>query len=582
MKKAFFLLFTTLLLTSCDFSKYRLVREYDFTTRFEKSEGKETATYQETIEYYEQLDEAFASIQLQEIGTTDSGEPLHLALYNPEADFDLEEVRKEKTLILINNGIHPGESDGIDASMMLLRDLAQDSIKVPENVVLAVIPIYNVGGALTRNSTTRANQNGPASYGFRGNARNFDLNRDFIKSDSKNMLSFAEIFHFVKPDVFVDTHVSNGADYQYTITHLFTQHNKMGGEIGSYVHKKMMPELEQRLEEKGWPITPYVNVFNEVPEKGFSQFMDSPRYSTGYASLWNTLGLMIETHMLKPYNKRVAGTYEFLASLVDYVDDNSAEIQKVRSQAFTDFSKIEKYPIAYEIDSSKASSLNFKGYEPEIAKSQVTGGYRLKYNRNKPYTKKIDYYNYFKPTSKVDVPQAFIIPKAYDDIIRLLQSNRISMAEFEKDSVLPVEVYYIKNFETVKAPYEGHYLHYNTEVVKKTEKVKVRKGDLLVSTDQPGIKYLLETLEPEAVDSFFNWNFFDPILQQKEHYSAYVFEDLALQLLQENPKIKEAFEQKKKDNFSFSKNPEAQLEWIYKNSPHYELQHLRYPVFRIR
>ena len=71
--------------------------------------------------------------------------------------------------------------------------------------------------ALNRNSTTRTNQNGPESYGFRGNARNYDLNRDFIKSDTKNAKTFAQIFHLVQPDVFIDNHVSNGADYQYIL-----------------------------------------------------------------------------------------------------------------------------------------------------------------------------------------------------------------------------------------------------------------------------------------------------------------------------------------------------------------------------
>ena len=281
-----------------------------FVTTFEKSGGTETATYQEVISFYKNLSDTFPEISMLEMGKTDSGEPLHIVVFNKDSNFNFSEIRKNKRILLINNGIHPGESDGIDATMMLYRDLAQQKIKAPKNTILVTIPIYNIGGSLNRNTGTRANQNGPKEYGFRGNARNYDLNRDFIKCDTKNAKSFAQIFHFVKPDVFIDNHVSNGADYQYTLTHLFTQHNKLGTYLGNYINQKMMPDLEEKLAEKDWDITPYVNVFNQVPEIGFSQFMDSPRYSTGYTTLWNVLGMMVETHMLKPYKQRVEGTYD--------------------------------------------------------------------------------------------------------------------------------------------------------------------------------------------------------------------------------------------------------------------------------
>ena len=200
MKKYFALAGLAIAVASCDFSDYILEQDYDFTTTFEKSGGTETATYQQVIDFYEDLAAVYSEVSLETVGETDSGEPLHLALFNPGGDFDISQLRQTKTIMLILNGIHPGESDGIDATMMLFRDLAQDSIVVPENVVIATIPVYNVGGALNRNSFTRTNQNGPKSYGFRGNARNYDLNRDFIKADTRNPRSFYEIFHRLNPD----------------------------------------------------------------------------------------------------------------------------------------------------------------------------------------------------------------------------------------------------------------------------------------------------------------------------------------------------------------------------------------------
>jgi hypothetical protein len=556
----------------------------DFTTLFEKSKGTETPEYKDVIAYYTKLSETYSQISMFSFGQTDAGEPLHLVVYNREGIFNVDEIKNAtKNRILINNGIHPGESDGIDASMMLLRDIVQnDSLQEKyKNSIICVIPVYNIGGSLNRNSHSRANQNGPIEYGFRGNARNFDLNRDFIKQDTKNAAAFAEIFHTVNPDVFVDNHVSNGADYQYAITHLFTQHNKLGGNLGSFLKKEMQPKIEKSLENKGIFITPYVNVWGTTPEVGFSQFFDSPRYSTGYTTLFHTLGLMVETHMLKPYKIRVEQTYELLYSIFDFTQENSANIKDLRSEATQEILAKKTYPIQFKVDKEKYSDLSFKGYEGEMIDSKVTNGKRLFYDKNKPFEKVIKYYDEFVVTKEITIPKAYILPQGWHNIIDKLVSNKIEFTRFKKDTTIAVEVSHIRDFETSKMPYEGHYLHSNTTIEKSSEKITFKKGDMYIDTNQNGIRYLLETLEAEATDSFFNWNFFDTVLQSKEGYSAYVFEEVAEKLLLENPPIKKAFEAKLALDVNFAKNPSAQLDFIYKSSTYYEKAHLRLPVFKV-
>ncbi len=556
-------------------------KQTDFITVFETSQGTETATYQQTIQFYTDLANTFPEIQLQAIGKTDSGEPLHIVTFNKDAEFNFETIRKNKLILLINNGIHPGESDGIDATMMLFRDMAQGKVPSPKNTVLVTIPIYNVGGSLNRNTGTRANQNGPKAYGFRGNAQNFDLNRDFIKSDTENAKTFAQIFHLVKPDVFIDNHVSNGADYQYVLTHLFTQHNKLGGKLGNYLQDVIMPSLEADLQKKDWDITPYVNVFNQVPEIGFSQFMDYPRYSTGYTTLWNVVGMMVETHMLKPYKPRVEGTYQLMRSMIDITEKEGERISELRQAAFEMYRNQKTYPLDWEVDTTKSTTLNFKGFEGEIITSEVTGEQRLKYDRNQPFEKTVSYQNYFKSTVEVSVPKAYVIPQGWHRVIDLLKLNGVQMNRFESDTILNVESYKIADFETRKSPYEGHYQHYKTSITAFENKVLFRKGDYYISTNQDGMRYLIETLEPQAPDSFFNWNFFDTILQQKEGFSPYVFEDTAKDLLDSNAELKADFEAKKQAESQFANNWYAQLNWLYERSNHYEPAYMQYPVCRV-
>lgn len=554
----------------------------DFETHFEKSNGLETATYQQTIKFYYNLAEVYPEISIKAIGETDSGEPLHLVTLNLDAVFDFSKIKEHnKRILLINNGIHPGESDGIDATMMLIRDIVQGKIEAPKKTVLATIPIYNIGGSLNRNSTTRTNQNGPKEYGFRGNARNYDLNRDFIKCDTKNTRTFARIFHLVKPDVFIDNHVSNGADYQYTLTHVFTQHNKMGNDLGDYIHTEMMPTLKQKLLEKNWDITPYVNVFNQVPEEGFSQFMDYPRYSTGYATLFNCLGVMVETHMLKPYKQRVEGTYELMKSMIDITEEQGDKISELRNSALANFQSKKTYPLDWMMDTTKKTTLNFKGFEGHFIESKITGANRLKYDRTKPFTKKISYQNYFKPSLEVKIPDAYIIPQGWHNVIDLLKLNAVKMHVLERDSTITVESYKIEDYKTREMPFEGHYLHYKVTVSKNNQNITFKKGDVIIKTAQPSFRYIIETLEPQAPDSFFNWNFFDTILQQKEWVSPYVWEDLALKILDKNPKLKVEFEEKKKNEKDFTDQWYAQLDWIHKQSKYYEKAHLQYPIYRL-
>ena len=573
-------LFFLCTLVACN--KNKSIATNDFRTVFEKTAGLETATYPEIINFYKQLAADYSTIAIYEMEDTDSGKPLHLVTFNPNRSFESEFTTAQKqNILLINNGIHPGESDGIDASMMLLRDLAQEKIKTPQQTIIAVIPVYNIGGALNRNSSTRTNQNGPKAYGFRGNARNYDLNRDFIKVDSKNAQAFTKIFRTLRPALFIDNHVSNGADYQYTLTHLFTQHNKLGGALGNYLHQTFMPALEDSLAQKKWDITPYVNVFNSTPDQGFKQFFDSPRYSTGYTTLFNTLGMMVETHMLKPYKKRVEGTYELMKTFIAIAEKEAEQIKKLSRYSKTRYPVGEPYPISWKIDSSKTTMLNFKGYTGTLVSSKVTHSDRLKYDRNLPFTKKVAYQNYYLPDKKIRIPESYIVPKGRWRIVELLKLNQIEMVPIKKDTMIEATVYKIENFQTVQNPYEGHYLHYNTQVSSKKERVQVSAGDYRITTQQEGVRYLLETLEPSATDSFFNWNFFDTILQQKEGFSPYVWEDKAFELLENNPALQKEFERKKTKDPLFAKNSYEQLDWIHKQSDHYEKAHLRYPILRI-
>lgn len=550
-------------------------------TPFENSGKKETTTYDAAIAYYKNIAKNYPQAKLLTYGSTDFGKPLHLLVLSKDKVFDPIEIMKgNKAVLLINNGIHPGEPEGIDASMMLARDLLKED-RLPKDVVICIIPIYNIDGSFNRSSTSRANQNGPLTYGFRGNSKNLDLNRDFIKTDSKNSAAFQLIFNTWQPEIFVDTHTSNGADYQYVMTLIPTQKDKLNALLSGYLTKTLVPDLYSAMEKKGYPMIPYVNSFGEVPETGIAGFIESPRYSTGYTTLHNTIGFMPETHMLKAYNLRVDATYKLLQTYVDIVQRDAQVIKENKRKADEHVAKQTEFPLAWKLNKSSSNDLPFKGFEAGKKPSEVSGFDRLYYDRYKPYTKTIKEWNTYEPAITVQKPVAYIIPKAWDRVISLLKLNNVKVEELKTDAKISVECYYITDFKTATRPYEGHYLHSAVVVNPVQNTLQYYAGDFVVYANQKTNRFIVETLEPQATDSYFNWNFFDSILDMKEHFSAYVFEDTAADLLKNNPELKNKLEAKKASDADFANNAAAQLDFVYKNSDYYEKTHNRYPVARL-
>ena len=275
------------------------------------------------------------------------------------------------------------------------------------------------------------------------------------------------------------------------------------------------------------------------------------------------------------------GTYELMKSFIAIAEKDADKIKKLTTYNPERYVVGNSYPISWKVDTTQSSILSFKGYEGKMIPSEITGTNRLKYDRSKPFTKEVVYQNYFKPKEEVTIPEKYIIPQGWWNVIELLKLNKIKLKRVQKDTIISASIYKIKSYESTKSPYEGHYLHYKTQVKTSIENVKINKGDYIVNTQQKGVRYILETLEPTTPDSFFNWNFFDTILQQKEGFSPYVWEDLAWEFLENNPEIKKEFEAKKALNTDFSKNWYLQLDWIHKKSPNYEKAHLLYPIVRV-
>ena len=293
-------------------------------------EQNQTVTYEQAIDLYEKLDKAFRSARLMEVGKTDAGKPLHLFVISSDGDFNPASVRKKgKRVMLINNGVHPGEPCGIDASLQFANDILLNKDGMGEylnNTVVCIVPVYSVGGALKRTPYIRSNQSAPVESGRRGNARNLDLNRDYAKQDSRNAQSLAAIFQTWQPDVFLDTHTTNGSDHQYTITLIPVQPSTFPPVLENFLRNEMLPALYEGMAETPYELIPYVMFNNHNPENGIISYLQSPRVSTGYARMFNVLGFMTENHVYKPYPDRVKSVYHFITKLTGFTSRHAEKI----------------------------------------------------------------------------------------------------------------------------------------------------------------------------------------------------------------------------------------------------------------
>ncbi len=583
MRRASFLLFLMVtVIAGCSSNK-----EVNIDLKYDQNISLE---YDQVIDAYQQLADAYSEASLSVIGYSDIGKPLHLFMMSKDSDFDPASIRKKgRTIVFINNGIHPGEPEGIDASIQFSWDLLagkNDLKKYLDNTVIAIIPVYNIGGALDRSKYYRMNQNGPIYKGRRRNAKNMDLNRDFAKQETKNAQSFANIFTYLNPDVFLDTHTTNGSDHQYTITLIATLHSKLEGEMGTFFKETMLPALYKGMEENSeYGMIPYVATmgFGDI-KNGIISYNDHPYYSTGYAALFNCYSFMTENLVYKYFPDRVRSVVDFITQLVKFTSENNDEIRKTKDKADELVKNKDQFHLAWQLDTDYKEKLFFKGYEYVTDKDNSARGRRSgHYDHNKPWEDTIPYYTIYKPVLSVNKPYAYIIPQAWEEIIDKFNNNGIESFRLSEDINIEVECYYIDNVNSSARATQGHRINNNVEVHTILQNMQYYEGDYIVFVNQHANKYIVEMLEPHAPNSFFAWNYFDPILESHDFYSIWGFESHLYELLDEDTELRALLEEKKEDNPEFAADPIAQLQFLYENTDASEIEKWNrlYPVTRI-
>ena len=580
--------------------------QQDWQTWYERSGGTETPRYQQTIDFCKRLAKASAMVHYTDFGKSAQGRDLPLLIIDKDGLTDPSAIRKKgRVILLLQACIHPGESEGKDAGLLLVRDIVIGNVantvhrtavyqhntsdavlkNLLDGVSIIFIPIFNVDGHERFGPYNRINQNGPKEMGWRVNANNLNLNRDYLKAETPEMQAWLKLFNRWMPELFIDSHTTDGADYQYVITYLMEVFGDMDEGLTKWAGMHFIPEMRDHLMGSGFPAFPYVNFRRwHDPKSGLISSVAPPMLSQGYTALRNRPGLLIETHMLKPYDKRVEGTYECIKTCLEILQIEGKHLQMLEQQAdrfleSADFLK-KPFPLQFETSMTDSMIMDFLGFEYKAVKSGVSGGEWIQYSHT-PATFKIPYFSSASAVVSVNLPLAYIIPVEWEGVIERLVLHGAAIHRIPRDTVISIQAYKFRNPKWQQAPYEGHHALINIEYDEITETRLVPKGSAIVSLSQQCGRIIPHFLEPKGNGSMLYWGYFDAVFEQKEYAENYVLEQMALKMMNEDPSLRKEFETKKASDTTFARSPQDILNWFYKQSPYADSRQRIYPVAKI-
>ena len=553
---------------------------HPWITPAERADLKRTPDYVESMRWLKRLADASDRVQRVGLGRSNEGREILMIVASAEGHKLPEALRTNgKPTLLAQAGIHSGEIDGKDAGLMLLRDLMKGgrNEQLLEQVNLLFIPIFNVDGHERSGTFGRVNQRGPERQGWRTNSRNLNLNRDYSKADCEEMRALLRALELWQPDLYIDLHVTDGIDYQYDVTYGWHGPTGWSPEIASWLNENLRPAVDADLRSMGHIPGPLIFAANNSDlEQGIVDWMAGPRFSNAYGDARQLPTILVENHSLKPYRQRVLGTYVFLESVLRLLGREGQDLRRVTANDRA--ARRDPVPLGFTA-ATPPETIEFLGIRSRKQKSPITGDEVVEW-LGKPVTETIPYIHLTAPSDTVERPRAYWIPPAWQEVIERLELHGIQLERQGEARTLEVERYRVKKFKLDPEPFEGRVRVVPEELELERTQVTFPEGSVRISLDQPLGTLAVLLLEPRSSDSFFQWGFFHPVLQQTEYAEAYVLEPLARHMLAADPELKRQFQARLKADAEFAADPRARLRWFYDRSPFVDPEWKLYPVAR--
>ena len=551
-------------------------------TPAEQNDFRTSPAYDETVAWLRRLTEAAPELRMMSLGKSAEGRDIWLIVASRDRVFTPEAFQRSgKPTLFVQGGIHAGEIDGKDAGMMLLRDLTVGGRRrdLLDRANFLFVPVFNVDGHERASPYGRINQRGPEVIGWRTNARNLNLNRDYAKLDADETRAMVAALDRWKPDLYVDLHVTDGADYQYDVTFGWNEYN-YSPSISRWLGSTLRPALMSGLQAMGHIPGPLIfPVAGDDLTKGILVSPSSPRFSTGYGDVRHLATVLVENHSLKPYKQRVLGTVVFLEAALEVLGRSGTELRQATMS--DSMLRSDPIPLAWRTPTQPTTeTMPFLGMQLRTSQSPISGTTRTEW-LGTPVPMRVPVIRQSQVAIAVPRAKAYWIPAAWSDIAARMRLHGIVMDRLASARSVDVEMYRLRDPKLATEPFEGHVLVTATTTVER-HKETFAPGSWRVPTDQPLGELVTVLLEPSSEDSFFQWGFFDEVLQQTEYFENYVMEPLAEQMIEKDPKLAAEFQQKLESDAAFRASPEKRLGFFYERSPYFDQRWLLYPVGRER
>jgi hypothetical protein len=556
----------------------------DWRLTYEKSNFLETGRYAEAAAYVRRLDEASPIARAFTIGNTPEGRSLDILMISKDRRFTAaERARSQKPLILVVNGIHSGEIEGKDASLILARRMLIEGrySNVLDKVDIAILPIYNADGHERFSAYNRVNQNGPKEMGWRTNSINLNLNRDFVKADSPETKALIKFMNGYRPDFFFDNHTTDGGDWQYHAAYSVPMGPTQDPSVAAW-SKRMVAAVTKACGEDGHPIIPYFGGFNAAnPASGITVSDFSPRYSTGYGAAINRPTMLIETHVLKPYKLRVETTFSMVLRTLEFCAQDAAGLIAANQAADRRAGQgIADKEVVVEAGASRnGRPIEFLAYAYTPYESEISGATIPKWDRSKPMSVQSVIRDTMEPRGTVRAAYAYVIPAAWKEAIERLETHGIAYRRIPKTVTGNFDTYRLQNVVFPRIGFEGRF-NPRFEAVLVREKRTLPEGSAIVWTAQRRGKMVVHLLEPMAPDSLASWGFFNSVFEEKDFFEDYAMEPIAKEMMEKDPKLRAEFQERLKDP-NFANSPRQRLAFFYDKSAYADVRLNKYPVIRV-
>ncbi|WP_394827625.1 M14 family metallopeptidase [Pendulispora albinea] len=559
--------------------------EASLRTLAEQTDFKKTGRYDEVLRLAKAYERTWPeAVRSFEYGHTPEGRPLVALVASRTGALTSEEVAKRKIpVLLLQGGIHPGESDGKDAGFMALRDMLEARHPALERIAIVFVPVANVDGHERFGRWSRPNQVGPEEMGRRTTAQNLNMNRDYTKADAPEMQALLRLLTAWDPIVYADLHVTNGADFEHDVS-VQVEPIYVGDPGLHPTGTALRDHVMQKLAASGsLPLPFYPSLLRrDDPASGFQVDAYLPRFSTGYFALRNRLTLLLETHSWKDYPTRVRITLNTISALVEWTDAEGARALALAQEIDAKAAKLggTAVPVEYETG-EHVTTVAFRGYAYTRTPSAVSGILATRYDPTKPEIWHVPLKDTVQTKRTEIAPRGgYVVSAAFAELVgERLALHGIAFRRLTAGIArAPVETFRASQVTFTPKPFEGRTM-VSLDGQWRSEPRDIAVGSLFVPIEQAGARLIMALLEPAAPDSFASWGFFNAMYERKEYMDAYVTERVAEEMLARDPELRAEFA-RKLDDPSFARNPEARLDFFYRRHPSFDDHFELYPVFR--